>query len=74
MTVQGKEWRKFVELCKEDGDDDEHKAAREKMKTYEKLAEASKKECNEALEKYKTLLKTDPEAAAKFQEERTKKK
>ena len=74
MTVQGKEWRKFVDLCKEDGDDDEHKAAREKMKTYEKLAEASKKECNEALEKYKTLLKTDPEAAAKFQEERTKKK
>ena len=74
MTVQGKEWRKFADLCKEDGDDDEHKSAREKMKTFELLAEASKKECNEALEKYKGLLKTDPEAAKAFQEERTKKK
>ena len=74
MTVQGKEWTKFVNFCKEEGDDEEHKSAREKMKTFESLAEASKKECNEALEKYKALLTTDPEAAAKFQEERTKKK
>ena len=73
MSVQGKEWVKFKEELN-DADDAVRAPAEAKMKLFEELAAASKKECDEAFEKYKELSKTDPEAAETFKAERAKKK
>jgi hypothetical protein len=73
MSVQAKEWEKFKEELK-DADDAVRGPAEAKMKLFEELAAASKKECDEAFEKYKELLKTDPDAAEAFKAERAKKK
>ena len=72
MSVQGKEWVKFKEEL-QDADDAVRAPAEARMKIFEELAAASKKECDEALEKYKALLTTDAKAAEAFKAERAKK-